>query len=479
VQVLISKVKSVGVAPEYLVFGALVMLYPLLILGLPGLVIPFAVLPVVLIGAFLLVRRPWTVPLLAVMSAVFVVYNKPGFDLGEAVYYLFWLSTVFLVLVPSVYRGEVRLETPLDKQYALFMGLMLLGVLTGFLYSEGGLMPVREALYFYSGVVFYFAFRPWLGSERFRWMLFGAFAVVFVYVVVSTYISYRMAILSAVAEWELNYARGAGNENFLLIGTIMSAVALLYARKTLHKAAMVLLFLVTAGAVVLTLTRSLWVVSILSLGIVGLLVDGPRRRRFAGYLAVAGIIVVAVAMAYLDYTLFVLELLAFRFQSILDGTRDLSIAERIIESQRVWERIRENPVGGWGFGLEYLRYDLLKERTSSYSLYIHNGYLAVWYKTGLLGLITMLAYGVTLFIYARRTYRMADSIPLKILGLTLMAYLPSAALMNMTSPVLYNFEGTMLLFTFGTVLSWHILRMSKVGFSRQVEVDAEGKSAAN
>jgi O-antigen ligase len=312
-------------------------------------------------------------------------------------------------------------------------------------------------------VIFYFAFRPWLGSVRFRWMLFGAFAVVFAYVVVSTYVSYRMAILSAVAEWELNYARGAGNENFLLIGTIMSVVALLYAQKTVHKVAMVVLFLITAGAVVLTLTRSLWLVSVLSLSIVGLLVDAPRRRRFAVYLAAAGVIATAVALVYIDYTLFVLELLAFRFQSILDGTRDLSIAERIIEAQRVWERIQENPIAGWGFGFEYLRYDLLKERTSSYSLYIHNGYLAVWYKTGLPGLITMLAYGITLFVYARRTYLTADSVPMKILGLTLMAYLPSAALMNMTSPVLYNFEGTMLLFTFGTVLSWHSVHSGLAG----------------
>jgi O-antigen ligase len=454
VSVILNLAEKHGLGPEHLMFLVLAVLYPLLILGIPGLVYPFALIPIIIAVLFALIKQPRLIPLLAVASTVFVVYNRPGMDPGELLYYTLWVATIVVVLLPALINGRIRLETTLDKQYVLFMVFFAMGILLGFLYGGQGLMPLREALYFYSGVIFYFAFRPWLDDERFRLMLFGVFAFVFAYVILSTYTSYRMAIISAVAEWELNYARGAGNENFLLIGTIMTASALLYVKKTVHKVGLVLLFIITVGAVVLTLTRSLWVVSVLSLGIVAFYVDGVARRRFATYMMVAGTIALIVALMYLDYTLFVLELLAFRFQSILDGTRDLSIAERIVEAERVWQRIQMNPVTGWGFGVEYLRYDLLKERTSSYSLYIHNGYLAVWYKTGILGLLTVVAYGVTLFVYARRLFLRAVSLPARILGLTVIAYLPSAALMNMTSPVLYNFEGTMLLFTFGTVLSW-------------------------
>jgi hypothetical protein len=42
--------------------------------------------------------------------------------------------------------------------------------------------------------------------------------------------------------------------------------------------------------------------------------------------------------------------------------------------------------------------------------------------------------------------------------ITIMAYIPTAGLMNVTSPVVYSYEGMLLLIVLGSVVSWYSVR---------------------
>jgi O-antigen ligase len=422
---------------------------------MPGIVLPFAALPFGLVAAWFVLRNPKTILITTILLSSFVVYNAPGLDPGELMYYGMWLVTVLLVLIPQVYRAELRIQSSLDKLFILLLLTMATGVVIGFFTAPNRAEIFIEVLYFYSGIVFYFAIRPHLDNKAFRTALLISLLLIFLYVVFRTYTSYRSAILSAVAEWQLNFARGSGNENFLLAGTIITAAALLYVQKFWHKVALIATLALSVGAVIVTLTRSLWVVTVLGLIIVAYYVGPAEKKRLFSYFVAAVAVIATVGLIYIDVTLFILDLLLYRFKSFGAGLADVSLADRIYETQRVWEKIMQNPITGWGFGAEYLKYDVIIRRTSSYTSYIHNGYLAMWFKIGILGLITIIAYGVTLFRTALRIFRHTHSTVMRTVCITIMAYLPAAALMNITSPVLSTYEGILLLILFGSVVSWY------------------------
>lgn len=443
---------------EWVAFGFMVILLPLIIVNIPGLIFPFILLPVVAVGAFLVFKDKRHILLTTLVASVFVVYNARGLDLGELGYYAMWAATLAFVFIPHLFSGRLKVENALDKYYILFSITVLLALFVGLAFSSTGVAPLIEVLYFYSGILFFFAIRPHLDDKHFRVGLFAVFFLIFLYVVMRTYLSYRSAILNAVQEWELTFARGAGNENFLLIGVIFVSATLLYAQKVWHKTALTILFVLTVGAIIVTLTRSLWVTSVLGIGIVGFYVGKSQRRRLIGYVGVAAIIATIVGLIYLDVTLFILELLAIRFKSFTQGLQDISVTDRIYETQRVWDMITQNPILGWGYGTEFQKYDVLFLRTSSFTSYIHNGYLVIWFKNGIVGLFAILAYVLTLFIYAFRIYKKTRLVTIKILMITIMAYIPTAGLMNVTSPVVYTYEGILLLIVLGSVVSWYSAR---------------------
>lgn len=442
----------------YAISAVLTVFYVGLLFLLPSYAVILFFIPLVLFaGAYVLWNRT-LLALAALVSCIFVVYNPPGLDPGELLYYMLWMATVVFILLPLLYNGQIRIDTALDKQYLLFILLVIMGVGTGILFSGRGVKVFEEVLYFYSGVMFYFVFKSRMDDKKFRLGLLLSMIFVYLYVLLRTYTSYRSAIYSAVEEWELNFARGAGNENFLLIGTTGVLITILYARTKLQQLGLTLLFVASLGAVVVTLTRSLWVVTILSAMIVFFYVGAPERRRMLQYVAAATVLVTVVAVIYIDVTRFILELLAFRFQSFGDGAEDLSLKERIVETQSVWAMIMQNPIAGWGFATPYLRENIIMNRTSSFTSYIHNGYLAIWFKLGIFGLLAILSYCVTLFYYGLKLFRKSTQPVHRMIGLLIVAYLPSAGLMNITSPVLFTFEGTLLLITFGCFISWKISR---------------------
>lgn len=424
------------------------------ILFAPSLILPVSLLPFVLVGGVALMLKSRALIIVSILSSIFVVHNPPGLDPGEVLFYVLWFLVIGIVLIPYLYKAELGAYTALDKQYVIICLFMVLAICTGILFSGRGVKVIEEAIYFYSSIVFYFAIRNNLDSPKFRISLIISVSLVFLYVVFRTYFSYRTALVSAVDEWELNFARGAGNENYLLVGTIAILVVLVHTKKVLYQVGLVFLFVLSIGAVVITLTRSLWVVTILSMGIIFIFLDSKEKKRFIQYFSAAFLIVIILAFYYIDLTLFILELLLNRFQSLGDGTQDLSLLDRIYETQRVWERISQNPIAGWGFGTQFTKYDVIMRRTSTDTSYIHNGYLAIWFKMGIFGLIALLSYCATLFAYAYRTFRQSSDPTYRLIGLVVLAYIPSAALMNITSPVLYTFEGIFLLTLFGSVLSW-------------------------
>jgi O-antigen ligase len=441
---------------DLLVLFGLLSISGFVTLSYPNLSWVMVVIPLMLIGIALTAHVfGQALLLVTTISMVSVVYNYPGLDPGEVVYYMLWAASTGLILLPLILTGAIRASTTLDQLYILFSFLLFLAIGFGVYFSGSISGPFQEALYFYSGTTFYFLYRHYLNGRPFQIGMTISFGILFLYVLLRTFISYRTALYNVVEEWELNFVRGAGNENVLLLGTIVSLAALLMSEKFINKVGFFLLFVVSIAAVILTMTRTLWVVTTLGMFFVFVFIEPHYKRRFIHYGSLILGVVAILSFVYWDFTLFIFELLLFRLESFGLGFQDLSLLERVYETERVLRKIMENPIMGWGFSTEYLRFDILKNRTYSFNSYIHNGYLAIWYKMGLFGLMAMLGFAVTLFVQTKKCLRTTTSPEMRIIATSILAYLPGAALMNITSPVFFSYEGTLLLFTMGAVVSWY------------------------
>ena len=62
---------------------------------------------------------------------------------------------------------------------------------------------------------------------------------------------------------------------------------------------------------------------------------------------------------------------------------------RFKETSAAWAMIKSNPILGHGWGVQFTRYDLVFQGTIRWS-FIHNGYVALLFKTGIWGFLAMM-----------------------------------------------------------------------------------------
>jgi O-antigen ligase len=70
-------------------------------------------------------------------------------------------------------------------------------------------------------------------------------------------------------------------------------------------------------------------------------------------------------------------------------TSDVSLVNRFYESMAAWDRIKVNPILGYGMGTRYHYFNLTVDATRDWA-FVHNGFVGLWYKFGLVGLGLML-----------------------------------------------------------------------------------------
>jgi O-antigen ligase len=412
--------------------GLLIYLFkggaPLILIGLP----------VAVIGLTMLAFRPDYVVLLAVLSSIFAIYNPPGLHPTELIYY--GLSALALsMFVVLALNGNFRIEGPIDRAWVFLMTMIGIGLIIGLLVTRS-VRPFEEFGYIYTSVLFYPGLRYFLRREDFKKKFMIGLGLIFSYVVVRSIVDYRQSLLNVVEEWQLNFIRSAGTENTLLLFCAFLLIVLVNStslkRALLPAGAFVLSFI----ALILTFTRSLWGAFFIAAVMIFLLSPTRLKTRILGYSIGGTVLVGLVMMLFIpDLVAFITGVIAFRFETL--GGVDLSLEERIIETRTVWQSIMANPILGHGLSTEYFRYVILNKFVTVPSNYVHNGYLAVWYKFGIFGLLSFLTFYAVVFRESLRLYRLGETEFARLVGLSIVAYISGMLIMNIVSPTFISFEG--------------------------------------
>lgn len=192
--------------------------------------------------------------------------------------------------------------------------------------------------------------------------------------------------------------------------------------------------LIAVGGIVASFNRAIW--AGFAVGALLLLIFKPRTRHsaFVPFVVLFTFVSIGVAGLFVAKPR-AADALLERVASIKEeGRRGSSLGFRFDENQQAMEALRRSPITGVGMGGEYKRVYRQLSNTGSFETevaFIHNGFLSLWLKLGVFGLllpVALLITGVKLARKAHEGHRLNASAGLATLILLLVSMLTSADL---------------------------------------------------
>ncbi len=429
-----------------LAFGLLVLL--LLTWRAPDLLPGFALLLLAGAGAWYLFQRPLLNLLVLLAASVAISDYEAGIQLAEVLYGLYlaaFLAHWFLTR-RFLYREQI-LHTAEEKALMLFLALAACSPALTFLFGGrfGGVMSEAFAL---SMLALYFPVKEaCLRHRHGLLMILLVIGWIGLFTALRNFMHYQEILLKATQAWQVARGRVATNDSLVMAPSVVFLVVLIFARQWRHRAVLLGAFLTFFAGLLLTQSRGYWVAFLLGALVLFLLVDRRYKTRLVllGLAGLASVLLIGFVF-FGDYVTLIGASLLKRFASLgTAASRDLSLINRFYESKVVLGHILENPVLGYGMGVSYYFYDLTTD-TTRVDTFIHNGYLALWYKFGVCGL------ALALFFWLRTAWRGVQAFRLReapalprVCGLAAAATLAAFTVSTLTSNPFYLNDTTFIL----------------------------------
>lgn len=399
-------------------------------------------------------------PLLFILISVTILENSPGIQPIEIPFYLISGIVILYVFIELV-TGRFVIETNLDRLFLCLLLLLPIGVAIGIINGAAPYLAVGETTYFF-GVLVYFPLRKHLNKKQFELILTSIIGLIIAYVLIRNILNYRQLIVQAILSWQAEKARVAANEVILMIGALfcLSSAALTKVRvKQLFFTASFVLFL---GGLILTQSRGYWLAFAFGAFLIFYSINRSGKLRILlTFLLLSSSSIIVANIFFSDFLNVILNGLLERFSTIGSTKLDISLQERVLESETVFKMMLNNPIAGYGFGYTYTKKILFYsffEETS----YVHNGYLAIWLKLGLLGLITNLSIWILSIRNSIKLYRTSTVEKTQIISLTILGSVFGIMVVNMTSPQVLTFESTLFVTIFCAYVSSRMEKKTKI-----------------
>lgn len=367
----------------------------LLVALAPELVPYLPALPLGCVAAWFLFRRPALN--LAVLLAVFplVADFEEGLDVQEILFGLYYLSFLGHWYFKNVLLEQRRLLNSITDRLAVFI-LLWVALYVPLSFAFGGdPIAIRGEVLAFTFLGFYFPVKSMVArTKNGVRILFLVLVWAGLFVTVRNFALLQQLLSEATMAWQITQkGRIATNEILIVVpGFAVLSWALLSGRLR-AKAIGYALFLILAFGLVMTQSRGYWVA--FALGIAVIILALERRRKVELLVVGAAGILFSITLVFYLFGENALLLAAGLFNRILSlataATEDISLINRFLESKTVLTRILENPVLGHGMGIPYSYHDptIAGTRTRPF---IHNGFLSLWYRFGIVGLVSVCAF---------------------------------------------------------------------------------------
>ncbi len=438
----------------WLLFGAgisvITVLGILALHELSGVVlIALALIPVAVYTGY---RHKGVVAYGIVFFALLTFDQDSGTNIREALYYAYIAGVVAIMVPWLALTGQWHLRHGIDKSYLVLLIFIGYGIILGFF--TGGLMKNRiDDITLMFPILTYFVLRDQMADDKVVRNILIILVVMILFVALRNIRNYQQILIEAVMEWQIQKARVAKNEVFLMAGSVGFFILQAYQTKWLPRLFYLGVFGFMFAGLILTQSRGYWLAFVLSAGVFMLFSDRAARVRALITSTLLGVAAVTIAFTvYYSATMVVIENLAYRLSLTGGSQMDPSLLERVLETQSVWDLVKLNPFAGYGFGYVYQRYGVIAGYWTNTS-YVHNGYLAMWFKMGLFGMLAAFTYLVMIARTGYKVFKDAATPFARITALIIMCQVVGMMLVNLTSPQFLGFDSMLLLAVMGAMVA--------------------------
>ena len=198
------------------------------------------------------------------------------------------------------------------------------------------------------------------------------------------------ALTGAIELYEVVDIRVATGEIQIIGALIVTALWLTSTPSTKARVAFFAVASFLLAGLVLTKSRGAWLTTAAGLMVCGVLAGGIIRRRLILAMLGGGLATVLAGLLTIGPQLALIGIGVLRRLTSIStaATEDISLLNRYAEAAATWEAILSSPILGSGWGAPVVRYDLIGLHTT-YTSFVHNGYLWLWHKVGIWGLLLL------------------------------------------------------------------------------------------
>jgi len=337
---------------------------------------------------------------------VVIVRYKEGFQVEEVFYGLLYMGylTHWFISRLFFYRDEI-LRTKVDWALFLFLVYTTLSLgLTPLL--EGEMNAAVSEWLSITMIAFYFPIKEVCIRRRERLPqkpILYSLGFVALFIAIRNLNDYRIGLSQADYLWQIAAGRVVMNEHVLMMAGLVTLVFLLYAHRWMGRSLLTGLFLLFSASIVIAQSRAVWVSFLLGVAVIFFFVDKKRKLQIVvlGLAGIAAVLAVGSLVFENFFTVIVAGLIDRFFSLRTAATEDISLINRFIEMEAAWSFIKVNPIIGHGFGVPIKYYSLVYEATRVNS-YVHNGYVGVLYRHGLIGFLLLFSfYFGSLWVFVR------------------------------------------------------------------------------
>jgi O-antigen ligase len=364
-------------------------------------------LPVVL-GALAFILWSYPRPLVAVSSIVlmnaYVIERSEGITPLEIAVGLYLYGYLGYWFFRAVFIERKPIFTHRADRYLVAFLLLCTVSVVLLLAAQSRIDYWFRELLTLSTFLLCFPARDAMRTERGVAAVFGAFALMVGSLAVINIVRYRASTLAANYLWELWGGRQAfGTALFAFLA--VAAVSLhAHVEGMRRRTATLMIATVAAIALGTTFYRGFWIGALLAGAMLVLLVNRRQKLRLVTTAAtLAGLGTLLMFIVAGDLALSIVRALFVRLSSSGNALADISIANRIAESQTVLRLVSESPLVGHGLGVWFHHLNIIT-RTTEVVMYVHNVYLYLLLEVGALGLVL---FGMFYYAVIREGVRMS------------------------------------------------------------------------
>lgn len=354
-------------------------------------------LPVVLLAGitfFVLFSRPLANLCGVLMGFVALTDYEAGIQVLEVIYGMYFISFLVYWFLRRLFIEKKQLISSFEDRTILLLLILVTCYLPISFLFNGYPQGIFSEWIAFTLLAFYFPVKEAIKEhEHGAKIVLLSILVIGLFVGIRNMIFYQGVLSNATQAWQVAKGRVATNDNLLMVTSIYALVLFTYARSLKTQTFFLSTFLLFFTGLILTQSRAYWIAFVFGAFVMFLWVGRQQKRR------ILLITLTGLASVLLIGFIFLQDLFFLIFGGIIDRlltlqtatTADISLVNRFRETAAAWAQVVKNPILGYGMGVPYVFFDIAHGSTDV-DAFIHNGYLSLWYKYGILGLGLMLVF---------------------------------------------------------------------------------------